>query len=116
MTDARSSLAGEISVPTDEEGYLVDPSDWDEAIAEALARREGIALSDVHWRVLRFMREFQDEHQLIPDARFVIRFLADEVGLGDAARQRLFELFPYGYVRQACKIAGMRRPRAWSTG
>lgn len=116
MTDARSSLAGEILVPTDEEGYLVDPSDWDEAIAEALARREGIALSDVHWRVLRFMREFLDEHQLIPDARFVIRFLADEVGLGDAARQRLFELFPYGYVRQACKIAGMRRPRAWSTG
>ena len=116
MTDARSSLAGEISVATDEEGYLVDPSDWDEAIAAALARREGIALSDVHWRVLRFMREFLDEHQLIPDARFVIRFLAEEVGLGDAARQRLFELFPYGYVRQACKIAGMRRPRAWSTG
>jgi len=28
----------------------------------------------------------------------------------------LFVLFPYGYVKQACKIAGMRRPRAWSTG
>jgi sulfur relay (sulfurtransferase) DsrC/TusE family protein len=46
----------------------------------------------------------------------VIRFLADEVGAGSVARQRLFELFPYGYVRQACKVAGMRRPRAWSTG
>jgi tRNA 2-thiouridine synthesizing protein E len=108
--------APEIPAPTDEEGYLVDPSDWDEAVAEALARREGITLTDVHWRVLRFMREFLDEHQLIPDARFVIRFLTDEVGAGGAARQQLFELFPYGYVRQACKIAGMRRPRAWSTG
>jgi TusE/DsrC/DsvC family sulfur relay protein len=116
MTDTRSSLAKEISVPTDEEGYLIDPSDWDESVAQALARREDIVLTDDHWRVLRFMREFLDEHQLIPDARFVIRFLADEMGLGDAARQRLFELFPYGYVRQACKIAGMRRPRAWSTG
>ena len=116
MTDARSSPTEEIAVPTDEEGYLVDPSDWDESIAEALARREGIALTELHWNVLRFMREFLDEHQLIPDARFVIRFLADEAGAGDAARQRLFELFPYGYVRQACKIAGMRRPRAWSTG
>jgi len=28
----------------------------------------------------------------------------------------MFELFPYGYVKQACKIAGMRKPRAWSTG
>jgi tRNA 2-thiouridine synthesizing protein E len=116
MTDTRSSQANKISVPTDEEGYLIDPSDWDESVAQALARREDIVLTDDHWRVLRFMREFHDEHQLIPDARFVIRFLADEMGLGDAARQRLFELFPYGYVKQTCKIAGMRRPRAWSTG
>jgi tRNA 2-thiouridine synthesizing protein E len=112
----RPESALEIPAPTDEEGYLVDPSDWDESVAGALARREGIALTEVHWRVLRFMREFLDEHQVIPDARFVIRFLADEVGAGGAARQQLFELFPYGYVRQACKIAGMRRPRAWSTG
>jgi tRNA 2-thiouridine synthesizing protein E len=107
---------GEMPVTTDEEGYLVNPSDWDESVAEALARREGIALTELHWRVLRFMRAFLDEHQLIPDARFVIRFLADDAGAGNAARQRLFDLFPYGYVRQACKIAGMRRPRAWSTG
>ena len=35
---------------------------------------------------------------------------------GSDAQKKLFELFPYGYVKQACKIAGMRRPRAWSTG
>lgn len=116
MTTSRSGPAQELAVSTDEEGYLVNPSDWDETIAETLARREGITLTELHWSVLRFMRGFLDEHQLIPDARFVIRFLADEAGAGDAARQRLFELFPYGYVRQACKIAGMRRPRAWSTG
>jgi tRNA 2-thiouridine synthesizing protein E len=106
----------ELGVRTDDEGYLIDPDDWSESIAEALAEREALQLTELHWRILRFMRAFLDEHQLIPDARFVIRFLTDDVGLGDAARQRLFELFPYGYVRQACKIAGMRRPRAWSTG
>lgn len=100
----------------DDEGYLVDPACWTDAIAEALARDENIALTDLHWRVLRFMRAFQEEHQVSPDARFVIRFLAVEAGLGAAARARLFELFPYGYVKQACRIAGMRRPRAWSTG
>ena len=36
--------------------------------------------------------------------------------MGKDAHKKLFELFPYGYVKQACKIAGMRRPRAWSTG
>jgi tRNA 2-thiouridine synthesizing protein E len=36
--------------------------------------------------------------------------------MGKDAHKKLFELYPYGYVKQACKIAGMRRPRAWSTG
>ncbi len=115
MTDVRPTPAAP-GFLTDDEGYLVDPDDWSETVAAALAEREDLELTDLHWQVLRFMRAFLDEHQLIPDARFAIRFLADDAGLGDSARRRLFELFPYGYVRQACKIAGMRRPRAWSTG
>ncbi len=112
----RVPVSADSAVAVDDEGYLVDPDDWSESVAAALAAREGLPLTELHWQVLRFMRAYLDEHQLIPDARFVIRFLADEAGAGDAARQKLFELFPYGYVKQACKIAGMRRPRAWSTG
>ncbi|MCO5107024.1 MAG: TusE/DsrC/DsvC family sulfur relay protein [Burkholderiaceae bacterium] len=103
-------------VRTDEEGYLVDPGDWTPELAEWLAGREGVALTDEHWAVLRFMREYYDDHQIPADARFVIRFLARERGKGDEARDALFALFPYGYVKQACKIAGMRKPRVWSTG
>ena len=108
--------AGAARLAVDDEGYLVDSDDWDEDVARELARSEGVALTDEHWKVLRFMRDYLAEHQLIPDARFVIRYVARELDLGERARTRLFELFPYGYVKQACKIAGMRRPRAWSTG
>lgn len=104
------------TIETDSEGYLVDPAQWDEQVAEILAARQGVDLGEEHWRVIRFMREFYEERQVAADARFVMRFLADELGHGKAARSRLFNLFPYGYVQQACKIAGMRRPRAWSTG
>jgi tRNA 2-thiouridine synthesizing protein E len=100
----------------DAEGYLTDPAQWSPALAEELARREGIVLGDEHWAVIRFMRAFYDEHQVAADARFAIRALGEHLGAGRDARRRLFELFPYGYVKQACKIAGMRRPRAWSTG
>jgi len=100
----------------DDEGYLIDPEAWNETVAGELALSEGIHLVADHWKVLHFMRDFYDEHQVAADARFVIRYLADECGLGRRAKRRLFELFPYGYVKQACKIAGMRRPRAWSTG
>lgn len=98
----------------DTEGYLVDPQDWSEYVAEEFARQENILLCEDHWDVIRFMRDFYEEHQVAPDARFVIKHLAER--LGTTSRNKLFELFPYGYVKQACRIAGMKRPRAWSTG
>lgn len=100
----------------DDEGYLVDPGHWTEDIARQIAASEGLALTEEHWRVIAFMRAQYAERQVAPDARFVVKFVADELGYGARARTRLFELFPYGYVKQACKVAGMKRPRAWSTG
>lgn len=104
------------NVETDAEGYLINPEDWDEAVAEQLAASEGVSLSDDHWQVLRFMRDYYDSHQVAADARFTIKFMAETMGLGRQARNHLFKLFPYGYVQQACKISGMKRPRGWSTG
>ncbi|MHB1084021.1 MAG: TusE/DsrC/DsvC family sulfur relay protein [Thiobacillus sp.] len=98
----------------DAEGYLIDPSDWNEEVAQALAKEENIQLSEDHWDAIRFMRDFHEENQVAADARFVIKHLGKR--MGKDAHKKLFELFPYGYVKQACKIAGMRRPRAWSTG
>jgi len=104
------------SIAVDDEGYLIDPADWDEQVAEALAREERIVLSDAHWAVIRFVRQYYDERKIIPDARHVIKHLAGYLGRKSEGRNDLFKLFPYGYVKQACKISGMRRPRAWSTG
>jgi TusE/DsrC/DsvC family sulfur relay protein len=109
------TVAGK-SLSVDDEGYLVDPTDWNEEVAEELARQEHIALSDEHWAVIRFMREYYDQRQITPDARHVIKFLAGYRGQSSEGRNDLFRLFPYGYVKQACRIAGMRRPRSWSTG
>ena len=98
----------------DAEGYLIEPSEWNEDVARALAAEESIELGDDHWDAIHFMREFYEERQVAADARFVIKHLAER--MGKDAHKKLFELFPYGYVKQACKIAGMKRPRAWSTG
>lgn len=101
----------------DPEGYLFHPEDWDEDVAQVLAAEENIELTDEHWRVLEFVRGSWEDHQVIPDIRHVASHFAQELGIDKkAAKQHLFELFPYGYVKQTCKIAGMQRPRAWSTG
>ncbi len=104
------------TVELDNEGYLIRPDEWNRAVAAQLAAHEKLTLTEDHWGVLEFMRGYYDEHQIAADARFVIKHLAEVMGYGAEARRRLFELFPYGYVQQACKIAGMKRPRAWSTG
>ena len=105
------------SVLRDDEGYLVNPEDWTPELAATLAREEDLTLTDDHWTAIRFMREYQVEHGITPDMRHVAKHLAAELGCDKkAGKARLFELFPYGYVKQTCKIAGMRRPRAWSTG
>ena len=108
-------MEGVSNIPViDADGYLVDPHEWTEDWAIATARGMGIELGPDHWDAIRFMRAWWEEHQVTADARFVIRHLMER--LGPDSRNRLFELFPYGYPGQACKIAGMKRPRAWSTG
>lgn len=105
------------TVTVDEYGYLTDPEAWTPDFAAHVGTREGIALGPEHWAVIDFMRAWHDEHGIAADARFVLKFLADRHDLDKHdAKARLFDLFPYGYVKQACKIAGMRQPRAWSTG
>jgi len=106
-----------IPVERDTEGYLFNPADWDIAIANELAKEEGIELNDTYWLILNFMREYYGEHNIAPDVRHLIRHLAIvKKSSKTEAKKIIFNLFPYGYVKQACKIAGMKRPRAWSTG
>ncbi len=107
------SMTAETKVAIDAEGYLLDPSQWNEEFAQQVAGHEGITLTEQHWKVIRFMRDWLEDRGVSPDARHVMKFLA---GDRESGRGRLFELFPYGYVKQACKIAGMKKPRAWSTG
>jgi len=101
-----------IDAPIGDEGYLLDPADWTEAIAEQFAAAEGLMLTDDHWQVIRFVREWHTEHGVAPSGRDMTQFVKAQ----GQSRNWVFELFPYGYVQQTCKIAGMIKPRSWSTG
>ena len=110
-------MSGQVSIERDMEGYLVDPENWSDAVARELAAEEKLELTEPYWSILHFMREYWCVHQVAPDVRHVVGFLSDDQGMDKrTAKEQLFQLFPYGYVQQACKIAGMIKPRAWSTG
>ncbi len=87
------------------------------SIAERLAQDENITLTNEYDIIIDFMRSYWQEHQVAPDVRHVTKYVAEQQCTDKKkAKQLLFKLFPYEYVKQACKIAGMKRPRAWSTG
>ena len=67
--------AGGRRIAVDQHGYLLEPDDWDEAVAEELARMAKVELTALHWDVLHFMRAYLAGHGVAADARFVFRFL-----------------------------------------
>ena len=98
------------TLATDNEGYLLDPSEWSEDVAEEIARREELPLSEDRWTVVRFVREYFEFRQSVPEARYALKAMREHLGEEKATRKYLYQLFPYGYCQQACKIAGMRKP------
>ena len=104
-------------VAVDGHSYLTNPANWTPDFATHMATQECLSPTPLHHEVIGFMREYYNQHGISADARFVLKYLAQRDGLTkSASKQALFSLFPYGYVKQACKIAGMKQPRAWSTG
>lgn len=93
---------------TDDEGFLLEPNYSDEIVG-VIAQSEGIALSDAHWEVIRFMRDQYRENGQTPNFRNMLKGFAEQARAGTDSKY-LYDLFPAGPARQAAKIAGLPRP------
>jgi tRNA 2-thiouridine synthesizing protein E len=98
------------SIETDEEGYLANRDQWNQEIAEAIAVAENMEMSDSHWEVVNFLREYYDEYQIAPAVRVLTKAIGKKLGKDKGNSKYLYELFPYGPAKQACKIAGLPKP------
>ena len=98
------------SIETDEEGYLVDLSDWNEEIAQKLAESEGLEMTSDRWEIVNFLREYYQEYQIAPAVRVLTKAVGKKLGKDKGTSKYLYELFPYGPAKQACKIAGLPKP------
>jgi len=98
------------SVELDEEGYLVNLSDWNEDVAKVLAAQDEIELSESHWEVVNFLRDYYDEYQIAPAVRVLTKAIGKKLGKEKGNSKYLYELFPYGPAKQACRFAGLPKP------
>lgn len=101
-------------VATDEEGFLLNPEDWDECVAESIARCEGIDLTETHWGLINYFRTFYEDHMRHPTMHELVLTLGRHHGkhFEEAKKYRefLYELFPKGPVPTLCKLAGLPKP------
>jgi len=94
-----------IEIATDPEGFLLDPSDWNEGLAVEIALANGVPeLTDRHWLVVRFMRD----RYLATGTAPSIRSLGKESGV---PVKELYGLFPKGPAKLAAKIGGIPKPK-----
>jgi len=96
-------LAGK-QVDVDEDGFLQDPGVWSAEIAAALAKLEEVdTLSENHWKVVNYLRDYYQEFGIAP----MIRKLCKQTNF---KLKEIYELFPTGPAKGACKIAGLPKP------
>jgi TusE/DsrC/DsvC family sulfur relay protein len=98
------------SLEVDEEGYLANLNEWEPAVAEVMAKDEGLELSDDHWEIINFLREYYEEYQIAPAVRVLTKAVGKKLGKEKGNSKYLYELFPYGPGKQACKLAGLPKP------
>ena len=91
-------------IEIDEDGFIQEPAKWNERVAAALAETEGVTeLGEKHWRLIHYLRDHYQKFGIAP----MIRKMCKEVGmkLGE-----VYELFPTGPAKGACKTAGLPKP------
>jgi len=99
------TLIADAPVDVDAEGFLTDPEQWNETIANGIAGANGIPeLTGRHWLVVRFMRE----RYLTTGTAPSIRALGKESGV---PIKELYQLFPKGPAKLAAKIGGIPKPK-----
>ena len=92
------------SVEFNDEGYMVDSEVWSPAIAEVLAREEGIPeLTEAHWKIIEFCRERATESGAAPTIRQI-------TGGTDVTTKELFSLFPKGPAKKVAFVSGLGKP------
>jgi tRNA 2-thiouridine synthesizing protein E len=95
---------------TDSEGYLVNIDAWSPSVAECMAAMDGCELTDNHWQVIDFLREYYAEYAFAPAIRILTRAIAKKLGSDKGNTRYLYKLFPEGPAKQACRYAGLPKP------
>ena len=97
------------SLEFNNEGYLANFDAWNKSFAVGLAEEHGLVLTDCHWLIIDFLREYQSKFGIAPDPREIIKSLSKKINpTSPCTKQHLEGMFGQGGCKLACKIAGLQ--------
>jgi tRNA 2-thiouridine synthesizing protein E len=91
-------------------GFLIRVTDWNEQVAQYLADLNDISLTEAHWEIINFIRQYYLQYKHLPNARVFAKAIAKVLGEDKANSRYLLRLFPEGPLKYACKLAGLPKP------
>jgi tRNA 2-thiouridine synthesizing protein E len=98
------------SYETDEEGYLADITQWVPGVADVMSKEDDLELTEEHWDIINFLREYYEEYQIAPAVRVLTKAVSKRMGKDKGNSKYLYGRFPYGPGKQACRYAGLPKP------
>lgn len=100
----------ERKIELDKEGFLINLTDWSEAVAEAIAHQDKINLTEAHWEIIYLVRDFYQTFQISPSMRALVKRTEQIHGAEKGKSIYLLKLFPTSPAKFASKIAGLPKP------
>ena len=97
-------------IETDKNGYLINHKEWTLEVAEEIARLESLNLTESHWEVINFVRDFYEQFEKSPAMRPLVKYLKKKLGEEKGNSIYLALLFPGGAAKQSTKLAGLPKP------
>ncbi|MEW5745509.1 MAG: TusE/DsrC/DsvC family sulfur relay protein [Nitrospirota bacterium] len=102
-------IAGK-QVEVDEDGYMTNLDEWNKDIAVTMAKGDGLDLTDAHWEIINFLRDYYQKYQIAPMIKILVKEIGKVMGPDKGNTKYLYELFPDGPAKQACRYAGLPKP------
>ena len=96
---------------TDIQGFLKKRLEWSAELGVYMASLDGVVLTDEHWVVINYFREYYEDYNIPPPMRMVIRVFKKTFGEENANSRYMLKLFPEGATKAASKFAGLPKPK-----
>jgi tRNA 2-thiouridine synthesizing protein E len=99
----KTQLGGQ-EIEVDEDGFIQEPQKWNKEVAEDIAKTENaFPMGEEHWKLVNYLRDYYVKYEIAPP----IRMLVKQTGID---LKKIYQLFPGGPAKGACKVAGLPKP------